>query len=78
MEKDGIPLHLQGNSPCADCGTKENPVWFAESPFWNDVVEDQRHLILCLYCFIGRAEKKYKVVAWRILPDFKWETNTDL
>ena len=64
---------LRGDIPCNDCGTEDNPIWFTDNVFWNSVMKKKVGLILCINCFIIRAEKKYKVLSWRILPGFKWE-----
>ena len=66
-------MKLRGDSPCDDCGTKENPIWFTDTVFWNSVMGKKVAAILCVNCFIVRAEKKYKVLSWRVLPGFKWE-----
>lgn len=29
---------LEGDGPCAECGTEENVVWFTDNTFWNAVV----------------------------------------
>ena len=64
----------KGDTPCADCKTTDNPVWFTDNVFWNDVMDeiDDRGRILCVNCFIVRAEEKYRVKSWRILPEFIW------
>ena len=31
---------LQGDSPCADCGTDENIMWHTDNIFWNLVMDD--------------------------------------
>lgn len=73
---------VRGDIPCSDCGTEDNPVWFTDSVFWNDVMGerlvhnqrmgDEGGKILCINCFTLRAEKKYKV-AWRLLPEWRWQ-----
>lgn len=73
MNKPG----LDGDYPCADCGTEENIVWFTDNVFWNDVMGDEGG-ILCTNCFVVRAEKKYKVTGWRLIPEFKWEKQDEL
>lgn len=66
--------NIKGDSPCAECGTKKNIVWFADNVFWNDVMGEEKQKILCINCFTARAEKKYKrITGWRLLPDFRWE-----
>lgn len=65
-------IGLDGDSPCHDCGTDENPVWYTDNVFWNNVVGKNKHLILCTDCFIVRAEKKFKPTGWRLIPEFPW------
>jgi hypothetical protein len=63
---------LGGDIPCADCGTRINPVWFTGNEFWNDVMgKNERVKILCPYCFIFRAEKVYRITGWKITPELK-------
>lgn len=65
---------LSGDIPCKDCGTDINPIWFTDSVFWNAVMGgDTRGYILCPYCFITRAEEKFDLVGWKLLPDWKWK-----
>lgn len=67
-----------GDTPCQDCGTKENPVWFCDNVFWNEVMGDQktgneeRGKIICPLCFMKRSEEKYDIQAWRMIPEFDW------
>lgn len=63
---------MNGDSPCADCGTKENPIWYTDNTFWNAVMEEEVGKILCTDCFIVRAENKYRVKSWRLIPDWYW------
>ncbi len=64
---------MDGDGPCNDCGTHENPVWYTDNVFWNEVLGEQRNLILCLYCFVRRAEADFDITAWRVSPDWKWQ-----
>jgi len=77
-------LRIQGDTPCADCGTEANIIWFTDNVFWNEVMNktpnfekfkenDETGKILCINCFVSRAERKFKTTGWRLLPDFKWE-----
>lgn len=63
----------QGDAPCNDCNTENNPIWFTDNVLWNAVMDptDERGRVLCINCFTIRAEKKFKVM-WRLLPDVKW------
>lgn len=60
-----LPSYLRGEGPCDDCGTFDNPVWHTESKFWKDVMGSEGG-IPCINCFIIRAEKKHKIVSWRL------------
>ena len=63
---------LDGDVPCQECGTKENPVWFTDSVFWNNVCTEDNP-ILCLPCFIQRAEAKgFQPTGWRVTPEWPW------
>jgi hypothetical protein len=58
--------HLCGDGPCADCGGP-NVVWYTDDLLWNRVVRDHDdECILCLTCFIGRAEQYYVVTSWHL------------
>lgn len=64
---------LGGDIPCCDCGTTQNPVWFTDNVFWNDVMGEEGGKILCPYCFVIRAEIKYQTTGWRLLPEWSWQ-----
>lgn len=59
--------HLQGDGPCADCGGA-NIVWFTDDVLWNRVVRDHGdECILCVHCFVKRAEQYFVMKAgWRL------------
>lgn len=74
-----LPPELQGDGPCNDCGTLNNPVWFTDNVVWNRVTgeevyaEDHRLAILCINCFIVRADARgLKPTGWRLLPEWPW------
>ena len=64
----------------ASCG-HPNPVWYVDSPFWNDVVggDPNREAggVLCPSCFAQKADERFsekgewKIVAWRLVPDVR-------
>ena len=66
---------------CEDCGVKNYPIWFCSNVFWNSVMSDEkrgneeRGKLICIHCFTLRAEKKYKVIAWQLMPEFNWTKN---
>lgn len=62
----------RGDGPCDDCKTLDNPVWFTDNVFWNDVMGKEGGNILCPQCFVERAESKYSPTGWRFVPEFKW------
>lgn len=74
---------LHGDGPCESCGGG-NIVWFTESVFWNEVMRLWAGLqpgqtppspILCLACFIARAESVgMQPTGWRVLPEWPWRT----
>lgn len=64
---------MRGDGPCGDCGTLDNPVWYTDNVFWNEVMGKERMKILCTNCFIVRAEGRYRVTGWRLIPDWKWQ-----
>ena len=76
---------LRGDIPCMDCGTEKNIIWSIENVFWNAVMDDNivhneksnthGSGILCVNCFAIRAEKKFKVRGWQLLPDWEWIKN---
>lgn len=80
--KAKLPKKLKGDIPCADCGTEENIIWSIENVFWNAVMNDDivgneksnthGSKILCVKCFVIRANKKYDVSGWKLVPDWKW------
>lgn len=58
----------RGEGPCMDCGTLDNPIWFAPSELWNRVVGSPNGF-LCPWCFIVRAERVVDVRGgWLIQP----------
>lgn len=66
-----------GDNPCADCGTKENIVWFTDSSFWNKVMGEEKGKILCVKCFVKRAEQKHdltsppkEITGWELTPEW--------
>lgn len=71
-----MPDEVRGDTPCEDCGTDKNIVWSTDNVFWNDVMGDEKSLILCVPCFVIRAEAKYRPTGWRLIPEFQW-TETD-
>lgn len=62
---------IQGDIPCSKCRTHHNPVWFTDNDIWNEVMGEDKAQILCVNCFISRAEKKYNITGWKLLPEFK-------
>lgn len=67
--------YLSGDSPCQDCGSKDNIHWTTKNVFWNHV-NPEDNPILCVYCFVGRAEKKFDVESWTLTPEFEWKEKT--
>lgn len=65
----------QGEIPCANrlCRTNNNPRWFTDNELWNGVMKEDKHQILCVNCFISRAEKEYNISGWKLSPIFKEE-----
>ncbi len=64
---------ISGNIACINCLTREDIIWYTDNVFWNEVMgKNERNKILCVYCFTKRAEKKFKIMGWRLLPDWKW------
>lgn len=63
---------MNGDIPCVDCGTDKNIVWFTDDVFWNDICRNSKKDIgiLCVNCFVKRAEKIYNIVSWRLIPNF--------
>lgn len=74
-----LPDHLKGDGPCSDCGTSDNPVWFTESVFWNEVVRQGDYVepTLCIDCFVVRVDRAGFYCAWRLLPEWHWETKAE-
>ncbi len=65
---------LDGDNPCDDCGTQDNIIWFTDNTLWNRVCRaDGRDYILCILCFVKRAEARgCHPVSWQLLPNFSW------
>jgi len=64
-----------GDHPCKDCGTDKNIVWFTDDVLWNEVMTEARGggtigAILCVRCFVIRAEKKLHIKSWRLIPNY--------
>jgi hypothetical protein len=63
---------LNGDGPCADCGTIENIIWHTANVFWNAVCQPDNP-ILCVRCFVARVEAVgYKPQGWVLEPDWPW------
>lgn len=67
--KDTLPKNIRGDLPCADCGTEDNIVWFTDNLIWNHVIGRETSPILCINCFVIRAEKKIKCTGWKLIPE---------
>lgn len=70
-----LPDSSRGDGPCADCGTLDNIVWFTESPLWNQVCRPEGYThdpILCVTCFVARAEKVIETTGWALVPENAW------
>ncbi|MBA2708313.1 MAG: hypothetical protein H0U59_10980 [Gemmatimonadaceae bacterium] len=68
-----IPPYLRGDRPCSDCGTKDNIIWWTDSVFWNAVCRsdpDYVEPILCIPCFVIRADAKGFRPMWRVIPEW--------
>jgi len=61
----------RGDGPCADCGTEENPVWYADNDLWNMVMGEEGYKILCVPCFAERAETIMPIIKWELRAEFK-------
>lgn len=70
---------LKGDGPCSDCGTTENPIWFTDSVLWNEVIRqgDYTEPTLCVNCFVVRTDEAGFACAWRLTPEFHWETKAE-
>jgi hypothetical protein len=74
MERFHNETYLRGDIPCMDCNSKDNIMWTTKNVFWNEVMEGvEGSGILCVYCFVKRAEQKYKVESWTLTPEFRYE-----
>ncbi len=68
-----------GDIPCMDCKTDKNIVWFTDNVFWNSVMEGVKGSgILCIFCFVLRAENKYKLIGWRLSPEWQWKKRANI
>lgn len=81
LTRGALAEHLRGDGPCVDCGTLDNIVWFTENVVWNAVTgeevyaEDKRTAILCIPCFVIRADAKgLRPTGWRLLVEWPWRT----
>lgn len=66
---EASPLaHNGGDEPA--CG-HSNPVWSTDSRLWNEVVggdqDEEATGVLCLACFMERADEHFDGSRWRIL-----------
>lgn len=73
MRKEIGMRNLGGDAPCADCQSQTNPVWFTDNVFWNFIMSKEKYKILCLYCFIIRAENKTAPTGWHIAPEWPYK-----
>jgi|GEM_PF-3928527 len=72
-------MHLRGDGPCCDCGTLDNIVWFTDNVLWNAVTGEQivaeqpRAGILCIPCFVKRADAAgLRPTGWRLFAEWPW------
>lgn len=79
-----LPSRLVGDAPCRDCGTLDNIVWFTDNVLWNHVTgeevvgTDERDAILCIPCFVKRADAAgLQPTGWRLLADWPWSTSAN-
>lgn len=77
-----LPDHLRGDGPCRDCGTPDNIIWFTDNAFWNRVMgglgtRDDPGGIVCIPCFVTRADAAGFATHWRLQPDWHWETKAE-
>ncbi len=76
-------IGLDGDAPCADCGAKENMIWFTDNVIWNAVMgenivhEEARGKIICPPCFVRRAQLVFNPTGWRLIPEFPWRVSND-
>lgn len=70
---------MDGDGPCAQCGTQANIVWFTDSVFWNNVFAGtDENPILCIRCFVHQAENAgFRPTGWRLTPEWPWRRSTD-
>lgn len=70
-----LPENLRGDGPCTDCETLDNPVWFTDNTFWNEIIRvgGSPEAILCINCFIVRAYEAGYRPSWRLLPEWRWQ-----
>lgn len=65
----------KGDGPCMDCGG-DNIVWFTDNVIWNHVMEpgslDDPGGLLCVPCFVRRAERVLAPTAWKLTPEWPW------
>ena len=76
-----LPEDLRGDGPCANCGTRDNIVWFTDNVLWNDVVlndPEAMDKILCIPCFVKLADEKgFHITGWLLTPEWHWETKAE-
>lgn len=72
------PPHLRGDGPCQDCGGP-NIIWFAPNVFWNAVMSPPGEVhhgdpggIVCVHCFVKRAEAKFAPTGWQLTAEWPW------
>lgn len=74
---------LEGDRPCADCGTSDNLVWFTDDVLWNTVIRSDLSRwgvdpVLCVTCFVRLAEEAgLRPTGWRVLPQWPWAWDDD-
>lgn len=69
---------LDGDTPCKDCGTEENIIWFTDSILWNNVIGTKESAILCLRCFVKRVEDAgLEPKSWRVMPEWPWHEDEE-
>lgn len=68
-----------GSGDTASCG-HPNPVWFADSQLWNEVMnggdrDEEATGVICPSCFADRADayfkgSRWRITGWRLVPEW--------
>ena len=57
---------LPENYKCENCGKEKYTIWFTSNELWNEIMKSKPEALLCLGCFMEKAESHKGRGIWEI------------